>query len=57
MCWLVQEMENYEVHCVPLHDLVEHEERECVCVPTVHESAPGRFMYVHHSLDGREQYE
>ena len=46
------------MHVVPIADLVEHEDDDCVCGPTT-EPVPrddGSFGWVvtHHSLDGRE---
>ena len=48
-----------EIHVVPFQDLVAHEiEIDCVCVPRIdfveRANGPIGWMYVHHSLDGRE---
>jgi len=52
------------VHCVPRNDLIEHDTDAaglCVCGPelTVQhgDDALDRYVYTHHSLDGRERYE
>lgn len=52
------------VHVIPCNDLVEHDtgpDTECVCGPAL-EAVPrddGSYgwVYVHHSLDGRERHE
>jgi hypothetical protein len=49
-----------EVHVVPVGDLVKHEDYDgCVCGPTaepvVRDDGSMGWVYVHHSLDGREQ--
>lgn len=49
-------------HVYPLGDIVEHEVDEgCICGPTCEpvEREDGSFgyVYVHHSLDGREAFE
>jgi hypothetical protein len=42
-------------HVVPRNDLIEHElTPDCVCIPRADPMMP---IYVHHSLDGREQHE
>lgn len=51
-----------EVHTLPVRDLVEHElNDECVCGPTgeavPRDDGSTGWHYVHHSLDGREQWE
>lgn len=51
-----------KVHVTPVNDLIDHVEvdDECVCGPTV-EHVPSvdgdGWLYVHHSLDGREKCE
>lgn len=50
------------VHTMPVNDLVEHDTSpDCVCGPDCEpvERADGSFgwLYVHHSLDGREAHE
>lgn len=50
------------VHVVPVGDLIEHdsEGEDCVCGPTVElvETLSGDgWLFVHHSLDGREALE
>lgn len=45
------------VHVVPQGDLITHETVDCPCGPLVElrQTDDGdRWMYVHHSLDGRE---
>jgi len=51
------------VHVLPISDLIEHEDvgDECACGPTT-EPVPSDdgsmgWLIVHHSLDGREQWE
>jgi hypothetical protein len=51
-----------EAHVVPRHDLVDHATTdECDCGPTLHpiqrDDGSTGWMYVHHSLDGRESGE
>ena len=48
------------MHIRPLRDLIEHEWDECVCVPTpqlVETDHGDEWMFIHHSLDGREASE
>lgn len=52
------------VHVTPLNDLVEHRvDADCVCGPRMEWFDPDSGeaydepLLVHHSLDGREQYE
>lgn len=49
------------VHVRPIDDLVEHElSSECVCIPSpelVDTNHGDEWLYVHHSLDGRESKE
>lgn len=41
---------------MPLNDLREHESSpDCWCRPTPDDESP--YVYLHHSLDGREKYE
>lgn len=40
-------------HVVPLNDLIEHGDADCICEPT--EVTEG--VFIHHSLDGREFFE
>jgi hypothetical protein len=43
-------------HVVPIGDFREHESRpSCWCHPTPDEDDPG--VWVHHSMDRREEYE
>lgn len=47
------------LHVTPTNDLIEHTTTEdCVCVPTPQrverEDGSDGWLYVHHSLDGRE---
>lgn len=48
-----------EAHVRPIDDLVEHSfDADCVCGPRIDEDEEtGNIVVVHHSLDGREQYE
>lgn len=51
-----------DMHTMPINDLVEHESSEdCICGPTCNpvERNDGTigYLYVHHSLDGREMLE
>jgi hypothetical protein len=44
------------IHVVPVDDLREHDIRNtCWCNPTQDEQEP--LLWVHHSMDGREQFE
>jgi hypothetical protein len=45
-----------DIHILPIRDLIEHEESwKCVCGPEAeYFEETGRWMYSHHSLDGRE---
>ncbi len=46
-----------ELHVVPANDLVDHEPAEaCVCGPRP-VLVDGGWLQVHHSLDGREDFE
>jgi hypothetical protein len=47
-----------ETHVVPVDDLVEHDEDEdCICGPAPELCEHGVWMYVHESLDRREDDE
>lgn len=44
------------LHVVPVNDLREHvDSKECWCRPTEDEECPD--LWVHHSMDRREEYE
>lgn len=44
------------VHVVPVNDLREHEpSMHCWCIPTEDDETDG--LFIHHSMDGREQFE
>lgn len=51
------------IHVLPINDLIEHDDDgdQCPCGPTVEavfrDDGSNGWMVVHHSLDGREQYE
>lgn len=46
-----------EAHVIPQDDMIEHEESEdCICMPGI-EIVNEAWLYVHHSLDGRELQE
>lgn len=52
--WNTLQLENFQVHVIPLNDLKVHRESEnCFCLPAI--SADG--IVVHNSLDGREFFE
>ena len=45
-----------EQHVMPVNDLREHESNaQCWCNPTQDEEEPS--IYIHHSMDRREEYE
>lgn len=48
-----------DMHVAPVDDLVDHATAwDCVCGPDgEYFEETGRWLYVHHSLDGREQHE
>lgn len=51
-----------KTHVIPLNDLIEHDNHteDCPCGPTLErvESDTGDgWVFIHHSLDGREQHE
>lgn len=45
-------------HIIPLNDLIEHEDEDCVCgpevEPLVQDDGSIDWLISHHSLDGRE---
>ncbi len=52
------------IHVVPVNDLIEHSDDDCVCGPDYEyvnpetgETYPSGPVVVHHSLDGRETEE
>jgi nicotinamide mononucleotide adenylyltransferase len=45
-----------DLHVLPIDDLREHSaSRRCWCRPTPDDEEP--HVFVHHAMDGREQYE
>ena len=43
-------------HVLPINDLREHEaSKTCWCKPTQDDEEP--LVWIHHSMDGREEYE
>lgn len=50
-----------DLHVMPVNDLIEHDFDECVCIPRCEpvQRADGSmgYLYVHHSLDGRQEQE
>jgi hypothetical protein len=50
-----------DVHVRPIGDLIEHDAEDCTCGPTVEpvqrEDGSTGWLYIHHSLDGREAAE
>lgn len=48
------------IHVIPIADLIDHEDHDCICGPTVEhipsDSGDG-WLITHHSLDGREHME
>jgi hypothetical protein len=47
-----------DIHVLPEHDLIEHEQlRQCPCRPTVEIQPNGVAVVIHHSADGREYFE
>jgi hypothetical protein len=45
-----------DIHIFPAEDIIEHVLLEdCVCGPSA--ELHGRWLYIHHSLDGRERFE
>lgn len=53
---------NNDFHIMPTHDLIEHEMTEdCICGPDLefvdNKILGERYLYCHHSLDGRELFE
>lgn len=63
--WLTQQLDNDDVHVVPLGDVIVHAfTDDCICGPTAEAVATvdgnnGHigWMITHHSLDGREHTE
>jgi hypothetical protein len=56
--WLVDRIAGGHVHVVPVGDLVYHESEDCWCGPHVEgvfrDDGSNGWLYVHHSIDGRE---
>ena len=57
----IEEVEGEIFHVIPVDDLIEHDSYEgawdsCICGPGVEYVGPG-WLILHHSLDGRENYE
>lgn len=47
-------------HVTPVKDLIDHEDHDCPCGPTVelvNTSDGDSWIHTHHSLDGRERTE
>ena len=60
--WLTYHLTPREAHLVPECDDVDHSvDDDCICGPRCepqeHEDGSIAWLYVHHSLDGREQRE
>jgi hypothetical protein len=59
--WLVVSLSDRNSHILPVDDGWYHLPDDCDCGPSYdlvqHEAAPDSWVVVHHSLDGREQYE
>lgn len=53
MSWQAVDMPD-AIHVVPVDDLVAHEDRGCVCGPTVELADGSAPLVTHHALDGRE---
>jgi hypothetical protein len=54
------EKTSWPLHIVPLNDFREHDvDMHCWCNPTLDDGAEYDVekVYIHHSLDGREQFE
>lgn len=61
MAWLAQCTDSRRniVHVTPINDLVDHDRESfgsCLCGPKP-EAVTGGWLFVHHSLDGREHTE
>lgn len=55
--WMAVEYQSLQYHVIPADDLREHEPSgQCWCNPS-EEDECGATVYVHNSLDGREDYE
>lgn len=56
--WENIHMKSGEVHVIPVRDVIVHESQDCVCVPTqeavFRDDGSCNWLYIHHSLDGRE---
>lgn len=56
MIAILKASESGSVHVLPVNDLREHDESSgCWCHPTEDELVAG--LFIHHSMDGREQFE
>lgn len=54
------ERTSWPIHVVPVNDWREHEiDKECWCCPTLDDGDEYGYekIYIHHSMDGREQFE
>lgn len=60
MTWLTDSAGD-EVHVVPVADVYEHADRDCLCGPRVEavfrDDGSNGWLVTHHSLDGREASE
>jgi hypothetical protein len=57
--WVAIETDKGALHLVPENDLIVHDVASgvvCVCVPALRR-VDGRWMRIHHALDGREHRE
>lgn len=55
MKWAI--IDEGDVILAPVDDLVAHDTENgsaCICGPSVTEPTPGRFVFAHYALDGRE---
>lgn len=47
------------IHVEPVNDLIEHEDKDCICGPDVEavfrDDGSNGWLITHHSLDGRER--
>ena len=59
--WASVELDNEEVHVVPMHDDVMHLPEDCICGATIEavfrEDGSNGWLVTHHSIDGREKHE
>lgn len=59
--WLSDRVPTGDVHIVPVGDLIEHTETDCICGPRTEavfrDDGSNGWIVVHHSLDGRETRE